>query len=94
MKPKSSADLCSGCSYFNGVAEVCLKNGAPEPIPAACRDFRRPYNASQPQEDYCSDCLIRQEGACNVILKDGEECGDKITEEERDFAIASGDFNL
>lgn len=29
------------------------------------------------QEEYCQDCFFYWEGGCNVILKDGEVCGDK-----------------
>ena len=37
----------------------------------------KPFNASQQsQDDYCKDCA--NVCACNVILKDGETCGDRI----------------
>ncbi len=68
---------------------------------AACRqalaelefeDFTLPPSEWS-QAEYCAGCLIRREGFCNVILKRGEECADRVTAEEHDFAIASGDFN-
>jgi len=33
------------------------------------------------QEHYCQSCLIYRDGFCNVILRDAEECGDKIAVE-------------
>ena len=40
---------------------------------------------TRPQDEYCKDCLIYQEGACNVILKDDEdECGDKVKNEVKE----------
>jgi len=46
----------------------------------------------QSQEEYCKGCVLNI--ACNVILEDDESCGDMATEDERDFAIASGDFSV
>ena len=46
----------------------------------------------QSQEEYCKGCILNI--ACNVILEDDESCGDMATEDERDFAIASGDFSV
>jgi hypothetical protein len=36
----------------------------------------KPFNESkQSQDDYCRDCVHAD--SCNVMLKDGEECGDR-----------------
>ena len=32
--------------------------------------------ARQSQGNYCQDCIFHQQGLCNVILKDGEDCGE------------------
>ena len=29
------------------------------------------------QDEYCQDCLVYQQGGCNVILQDDEECEDR-----------------
>ena len=54
-------------------------------------EFKRKVRALMPQDWYCKACV--HFGGCNVLLNDGEECGDRMTEEQRDFSIASGDFN-
>jgi len=38
--------------------------------------YAKPFNASrESQDDYCADCA--NVCACNVVLKDGEDCGDR-----------------
>jgi len=38
-----------------------------------------PFDSSRESQDYyCRGCVHAEEGSCNVMLKDGEECGDRI----------------
>ena len=34
------------------------------------------------QEDYCRGCILRP--GCNVVLKEGESCGDKASDDMDD----------
>jgi hypothetical protein len=42
------------------------------------------------QEDYCKRCVFVTIGGCNVILKDGEICGDRI----EDSSIPDGSLPM
>jgi len=45
-------------------------------IVAGLPNAPKPFNASrESQDDYCAACVHAD--ACNVMLKDGEECGDR-----------------
>jgi len=42
----------------------------------------KPFDSSRESQDYyCRGCVHAEEGSCNVMLKDGEECGDRIESE-------------
>ena len=47
-----------------------------------------PFNESrESQDDYCADCAHAD--ACNVMLKDGEDCGDRYVTTYQAHADAS-----
>jgi hypothetical protein len=41
------------------------------------------------QEDYCRGCILNV--ACNVVLKDGESCGDRVSPAPRTRVLINGE---
>ena len=55
----------------------------------------KPFDSSRESQDYyCRGCVHAEEGSCNVMLKDGEDCGDRTEADPEPLTAEAQGFKV